>query len=371
MVPGVVPAHASAGGRSSASHPSSVAVVHSPPATSARVAAGSRLSGGRIEQGDFASWLGGTLVGDSPAMQRVRALVSRLARTEVPVVVQGPTGSGKELVAHALHVGSGRPGRLVAFNVCAIADGMFEDALFGHVRGAFTGAVGDSAGYLLEADCGSIFMDEIAGLPRHAQAKLLRAIETREFRPVGAQRDRSSQFRVIAATNENLNVCAAEGRFRTDFLHRLQGAVIQLPALDSRRGDISILAHHFLEETLTVPDARGFITDSAITTLRDRPWPGNVRELRQVVQCALALASQSVVSRSIVLEALELRHVRDSDPLSAEAQQLLAALDSSHGDVTFVAERLGVHRATVYRRLRRLGLTAVRQVPHRSPAFAG
>jgi DNA-binding NtrC family response regulator len=134
------------------------------------------------------------IIGESAAIRRVRALIERVAPTGIPVLIQGPTGSGKELVAQALHLASGRSGPLVAFNVCAIAESMFEDTLFGHVRGAFTGATADARGYLAEADRGTVFLDEIGGLPLQAQAKLLRAIETRTFRPVRCARGPPERF---------------------------------------------------------------------------------------------------------------------------------------------------------------------------------
>src|SRR5258707_5408231 len=145
------------------------------------------------------------LIGDSAPMHELRRRIARVARTELPVLIEGPTGSGKELVAQALHRMSGRPGDCVAVNVCAVAEGMFEDALFGHVRGAFTGAMADHAGYLTEAHRGSIFLDEIGGLGLTGQAKLLRAIETKQFRPVGARHDQTSDFRVVAASNVPLD----------------------------------------------------------------------------------------------------------------------------------------------------------------------
>src|SRR3954470_19051267 len=189
--------------------------------------------------------IGSAIVGDSSAIQQLRALIATVAPTRLPVLVEGPTGSGKELVAAALHQASGRRGRLVAFNVCAIGDALFEDALFGHVRGAFTGAANDSAGFLREADAGTVFLDEISGLPWALQAKLLRAVETGEFRPVGAARDARSDFRVVAATNEHLDDLVECGRFRADLKHRIGGVVISVPTLAERVDDIPDLTRYF------------------------------------------------------------------------------------------------------------------------------
>jgi transcriptional regulator with PAS, ATPase and Fis domain len=154
------------------------------------------------------------LVGASPAMQRVRSQVERFAPLDIPVLVSGPTGSGKELVGAALHRLSGRAGRYVPFNVCAISDTMFEDALYGHVRGAFTGAACETRGYLAEADNGTLCLDEISGLSLGLQAKLLRAIETKSYRQLGASADRRSNFRVVSATNEELSDLVRRGQFR-------------------------------------------------------------------------------------------------------------------------------------------------------------
>src|SRR5919106_5556708 len=139
------------------------------------------------------------LIGESLAMRTLRGDILAIAESHLPVLIQGETGTGKELVAEALHLASARSGRFVPFNVCAISESMFEDALFGHVRGAFTGAVSDSIGYLMEADRGTVFLDEIGSLPLSAQTKLLRAVETQQFRPVGARSDRRSDFRVVTA----------------------------------------------------------------------------------------------------------------------------------------------------------------------------
>jgi DNA-binding NtrC family response regulator len=195
-----------------------------------------------------AAMIADLLVGESAVMVRLRDLVLRLAPARLPVLVQGPTGAGKELVAQALHRASGRKGRCVAFNACAIPDAMFEDALFGHVRGAFSGASHDHTGYLGEANGGTVFMDEIGSLGIDAQAKLLRAVETRVFRPVGARRDQESDFRLVTATNVRLGDLVGTGRFRPDLAHRISAAVITVPALAEHPEDIPALAEHFARE---------------------------------------------------------------------------------------------------------------------------
>jgi DNA-binding NtrC family response regulator len=296
------------------------------------------------------------LIGQSPPIQALRALIGRVAVTDLPVLIDGETGTGKEVVAAAIHRASGRPGALVPINVCAIAETMFEPTLFGHVRGAFTGATGASAGYLAESHRGTLFLDEISSMTPGGQAKLLRAIETRAFRPVGAQSDRHSDFRVVAATNEDLDALASTGRFRRDLLQRLRGIRLQLPPLRARREDIVLLVEHFLRGTAVLGGVRASIDAEAMRQLIAHEWPGNVRELRQVVECAVALAGDGRIGLTEVEPLLVGRPPgtgawRRQD---FERHGLLRAMEANRGDIDAVALSLGVHRATVYRRLKRL-----------------
>jgi two-component system response regulator HydG len=297
------------------------------------------------------------LVGHSPPMHRLRLQIERLAPTGLPLLIQGPTGSGKELVAEALHARSGRAGRFVPFNVCAIGEGMLEDTLFGHVRGAFTGAVADSRGLLLEADRGTAFFDEIGTLSLAGQGKLLRAVETKRFRPVGGSADRDSDFRVVSATNEDIASLVRAGSFREDLAHRLAGWVLEVPPLRDRRDDLPDLVQHFAR-TSRSPGVLHFTT-CALEALQAYAWPGNVRELKHVVECAATLTTSGAVGGSEVRMVLEgLRPVRPAVDPSRVADPLVVLLRSSDWDVRAVAEQLGVHRATIYRRLHRLGVTA-------------
>jgi DNA-binding NtrC family response regulator len=295
------------------------------------------------------------LIGETPAVRQLRVMVARVAPTDIPVLVEGPTGVGKELVARALHAGSGRSGRLVAFNVCAVAETMFEDALFGHVKGAFTGAASDAPGYLAEANGGTAFFDEIGELPLAPQAKLLRAVETREFRPVGARYDRRSDFRVVAATNRQLSELVAGGRFRSDLVHRLTGFVLRVPPLAERLDDVALLARHLLRNAPGRQCAE--LTPGAIALLREQPWPGNVRELRHVVERAAVFAPSSVVDRDAVFAALDCaRPPVSCPPVSFARSRLFDVLERHGWDTERAAADLGVHRATVYRRMKRLGI---------------
>ncbi len=296
------------------------------------------------------------MIGEHPLMKAVYRLVRRVAPTDLPVLIVGETGTGKELVARALHELSGRPGAFVAFNVCAIAESMLEDAIFGHVKGAFTGASGDAPGYLMEAHRGTAFFDEIGGMPLAAQAKVLRAVETREFRPVGGRADRRSEFRVVAASSADLRELVGEGRFRRDLLERFHGVVIALPPLRQRNEDVPLLAASFLR----LHDHAGLrFSDEALGMLAARSWAGNVRQLmRTVARLALAAEKGVISSDAIAREC--------SDAGAAEHEgcrhELDTVLREAGWDVQLAAARMGVSRATLYRRLRDVGLRRPRLV---------
>jgi DNA-binding NtrC family response regulator len=222
---------------------------------------------------------------------------------------------------------------------------------------AFTGASAEHAGYLSEANGGTLFLDEISGAGLASQAKLLRAIETGTFRPVGAARDRISDFRAIAATNEPLQVLVAEGRFRQDLLHRLAGVVLHVPSLASRPEDILALSNHFLAAFR--PNATPSLTSSAINRLQEHAWPGNVRELKHTIERAAVFARSEPIDRERIEQAI---HVPDdqaprSVAVDTARERLLRILQQSGWDTAVAAQRLGVHRATVYRRMRALGIS--------------
>lgn len=303
--------------------------------------------------------LSNIILGESGVIRELRALIMRVAPLDLPVVVQGPTGAGKELVAQALHAASGRVGKSVAFNVCAVPDAMFEDALFGHVRGAFTGATSDALGYLLEADRGTIFLDEIGGLSLPLQAKLLRVIETRRFRPVGARADRTSDFRVIAATNQPLDELVEEGLFRSDLMHRLCGIVISVPPLRERVEDIPIIARHFLR-TVSAHSTPPEITDDAIRVLQEYDWPGNVRELRHTLERAVALHDGRTIGPDDIkatIGGFRRRHSATStSPSASTRMRLFEVLDQLDWDTQRAASHLGVHRSTIYRWMQKYGI---------------
>jgi DNA-binding NtrC family response regulator len=296
------------------------------------------------------------ILGVSPSIRRLRGLIERVAASALPVTIEGPTGAGKELVAQSLHLASGRSGRNVAFNVCAVADAMLEDALFGHVRGAFTGALSDRAGFLEEADGGTLFLDEVGGMPIGAQAKLLRALETGVFRPVGGRSDHRSDFRLVAATNMPLAELVARGEFRPDLSFRLAGFTLTVPPLRDRMEDLPALVEHFVRAL--DPSGRTRLALGALAVFRGYHWPGNVRELRHVVERSMLLATTPLVGAEPARAALQVAVSRTQRPhREFTERRLRTVLELNGWDVAATARALGVHRATVYRRLKRLAIS--------------
>ena len=303
------------------------------------------------------------IVGKSPAVRELRRLILRFAPTSLPVLIEGPTGAGKELVAQGLHLASGRRGKFVAVNLCALGDGTFESDMFGHVRGAFTGASEARDGYFVEAHGGTIFLDEIAELSLTRQAKLLRVIDTRTIRPVGGSADRAIDCRVVAATNAGLEKAAQASLFRSDFYHRLCGAVLTVPALCARVDDIPLLARHFAAAS---PGQSGGlrVTAAAVEWLRRRPWPGNVRQLRHLIDRAAVWATDGEIDMMALDEAERLgRGDRSVGSLgeTAERRKLLDMLEEHRWHIEPVARACRVAVGTVYARIKRHGIV----IPHR------
>lgn len=307
--------------------------------------------------------LQGLLIGSAPAMRRLRSLIWRVARTSLPVLIEGPTGSGKELVARAVHAASGRTGSFVAFNVAAVGETLFEDALFGHVKGAFTGATTSVPGYLVEAHSGTCFFDEIGALPPALQPKLLRAIESGCFRPVGARVDSSSDFRLVAAANQPISRLVRLGRFREDLAFRLGGVIITVPSLQDRVEDVPILAEHFARRVARTRESTVTLSADAMRALQERDWPGNVRELKHMVERVIALADGPIVSAADVRAQSGGRpsHAADVGTTGQRRSELRDLLVWVDWDTSKAAAILGVDRTTVYRRMNRLGITPPRR----------
>ncbi len=237
----------------------------------------------------------GSVVYGDPFTAQLLALASRVARTDVTVLIGGPSGTGKEVLARYIHETSLRStGPFVAFNCACLPESMVEDLLFGHEKGAFTGAVQRFHGYFEQADGGTLFLDEVGELPPNVQAKLLRVLQEREFTPLGSTKPQKTQFRLLAATNRNLKGDVATGRFREDLYYRLNIFPLQLKPLRERPGDIIPLARAMVSKHQYISGPMRF-DDSAIAALRAYDWPGNVRELENVIQRAMVIADGSLL----------------------------------------------------------------------------
>jgi DNA-binding NtrC family response regulator len=302
------------------------------------------------------------LVAESPAMRPVLELVQRIARSDATVLVTGENGSGKGLVARALHAASDRAGQpMVTVDVGGLADGTFESELFGHVRGAFTDAKADRVGRFEAAHGGTLFLDEIGNLPLPLQAKLLRVLERGELERVGSSQTRRVDVRVIAATNTELEAEVAAGRFRRDLLFRLNTVEIPLPPLRERRQDIPLLAAHFqgrLAQRYRKP-IDGFAPE-AMEALLAHHWPGNVRELAHAIERAVLLAAETKIrAADLGLRPAAPPPAPALDDLGLEEVERILirkALDRHGGNVSHAASALGLSRSALYRRLERHGL---------------
>ncbi|HKT09235.1 MAG TPA: sigma 54-interacting transcriptional regulator [Gemmatimonadaceae bacterium] len=298
------------------------------------------------------------IVGSSAAIRRLRDTIARVGPSKLPVLILGPTGAGKELVARGLHLASGRAGKFETCNVCALTPGLFESEVFGHVRGAFTGALRDKRGHLVEANGGTMFFDEIGGLNLESQPKLLRALDGYAFRPVGASQDRLSDFRVIAATNEDVPAMVAAGRFRADLWYRLAGITLCVPALSARLDDVPALVEHLLTRLSSESKRRPqCVSACAIRALQSHAWGGNVRELAVTLERAVLLAQGEIIDATHIMAAIQMVSRRVHGLQKATDDQVISALDSAAGDVSLAAQILGVSRPTIYRHLAALGLT--------------
>jgi DNA-binding NtrC family response regulator len=294
------------------------------------------------------------IVGASPAIQRVLRVIERVAPTEATVLVRGATGTGKELVARALHTNSPRHDHpLVTVNCAALPETLLESELFGHEKGAFTGATQTKPGLVEVAEGGTLFIDEIGEMAPGLQAKLLRVLEDGHFRRVGSTSEQQADVRVVAATNRDLAEAIAEGRFREDLYYRLNVVTIDLPPLRERREDIPLLVEHLLA-TRPVGPVRSRVDPEALKALAAYAWPGNVRELANVLERAQILAENHVIALEDLPEAIAATAVPEeaADPRhlsQVERQHVLAVLRQEKGNKVHAARALGVSRRSLYR----------------------
>lgn len=301
--------------------------------------------------------------GVADGMQTLRAFVEKVAPTDANILITGENGTGKEVLAREIHRMSRRAQQsMLTVDMGSLSESLFESELFGHVKGAFTGALSDRRGKLEEASGGTLFMDEIANLPLHLQSKLLTALQSRKVTPIGSNKLTDIDIRLICATNADVDALVAEGRFREDLLYRINTIRINLPPLRDRRADIPVLADRFLKEYAGLYNHPvQSVSPEAISLLSSHSWPGNVRELRHAVEKAV-----------IVAEATELRPedftlsgpranpvtqpAADVTLADMEKTMIRAAIDDCNGNLSAAATRLGITRQTLYNKMKRYGI---------------
>jgi two-component system nitrogen regulation response regulator NtrX len=307
------------------------------------------------------------MVGSSEPMRRVYQLIEMAAPTKCRVLVCGESGTGKELIARAIHARSPRSERpFTEVNCAAIPSELIESEMFGHVKGAFTGALADRKGKFEAADKGTLFLDEIGDMSLATQAKLLRVLQEGEVTPVGASENRPVDVRILAATGKNLPEECAQGHFREDLYHRINVLTIAVPSLRSRRDDIPDLARHFLRLASIENDlAPKRLSPRAVDFLVQLPWPGNVRELRNLMERLVVLNPAEVVGHREVMEALQSPLAEEGDPVRLplrearaqfERKYILDRLAANQGSLSRTARDLGIERTNLYRKMRQLGI---------------
>jgi len=295
----------------------------------------------------------------APQMQPVFQIIQSAAKTEVTVLVRGESGTGKELVARAIHTLSSRSNKaFVAINCAALSLNLLESELFGHVRGAFSGAIKAHAGLFSQAEGGTLFLDEVAELPLELQAKLLRVIQEKTYMPVGGTRSYTTNVRLVAATHRSLREEVKLGSFREDLMYRLRVVPIFLPPLRERREDINLLLAHFI----ALHNEKGFrqietIDPEAMRVLLDYQWPGNIRELQNVLEYVFVVGRGAVLNLSelppefleVSLAVQENIHAV-TQTIPDEKTLIMQALQQSQGKISLAAELLGISRATFWRK---------------------
>jgi DNA-binding NtrC family response regulator len=312
----------------------------------------------------------GSIVGRSPEMEKLYRIISKAAHSTHPVLVLGESGTGKELVARAIHFsGPYHDKPFIPVDCGSLVPTLIESELFGYVKGAFTGAVRSKDGLLAIADGGTVFLDEIGELPIDLQAKLLRALQEKEIRPVGGTKSIPINVRILAATNKDLEQCVAQGTFRRDLYFRLNVLTLRIPPLRDRKQDIPLLTGHFLERLARATGVQRNISDEALKLLLAYDWPGNIRELENCLERACALTSGPTINVSdmptsiqtwksqtqfVVTEASAAAD-KITSLVELERQAILQAVDHLHGDKLEAAKLLGIGKTTLYRKLKEYG----------------
>jgi DNA-binding NtrC family response regulator len=310
------------------------------------------------------------IIGQSPSMKKVFEVIRRVATSDGTVLIAGKSGTGKEIVARAIHVNSKRAAkRFVAINCGAIVDTLFESELFGHKKGSFTGATSDKDGLLKVAEGGTVFFDEVSEIPLHLQVKLLRAIEQREITPVGMTDPNKIDVRIIAATNRDLRQEVEKGRFREDLFYRLNVVELHLPSLTERPDDLPLLAQHFLElyRTQMSRSIHGF-TNEAMQALLRHTWKGEVRELENVIERAVIFCESDMIGLEHLPDYLRPSETSASFAMPKgkeslrdavrefERRYILEVISSTGGDKREVAKQLDISLSSLYRKMDELGI---------------
>ncbi len=309
------------------------------------------------------------MVGRSEAMRRIYQLIEMAAPTKCRVLIAGESGTGKELIAGAIHALSPRRDRpFIELNCAAIPSELIESEMFGHVKGAFTGAVGDRKGKFEAATTGTLFLDELGDMSLTTQAKLLRVLQEGVVTPVGSAEPRPVDVRIVSATSKNLQEEIARGTFREDLYHRINVLTVAVPPLRNRRDDIPELAEHFLRLASVENDLKPKrLSPRAVDLLVQMPWQGNVRELRNLMERLVVLVAKDVVGQQEVMDVLQMPGLRaeETNPLPLrqararfERQYILYRLTANRGNLGNTARELGIERTNLYRKMKQLGIQA-------------
>ena len=337
----------------------------------------------------FSNSLSHPLVGNSPRMRIVRAMIAKLANSNSTVLITGETGTGKELAARAIHeLSARRHGSFVPVNCGAIPEELLESELFGHVRGAFTGAVNARQGRFQFAHSGTLFLDEIAEMSPKLQVKLLRVLQERQFEPVGSDSAVQVDVRVVAATNKDLRVAVRDEKFREDLFYRLNVLPLEMPSLREREGDAALLIRHFLAVHCLRRQKTVIQIDDEVMAMMERySWPGNVRELENLVERLVVLNEDRIVRRTDLPDYVALNAVPQHQMIAQFALPnegvdidgflekiengfIQQALQRSRGNKTLAAELLKLNRTTFIERLRKKGMLQPTRLAPLSPALA-
>ena len=318
----------------------------------------------------------GTLIGRSPEMERVYRILSKVANTTHPVLILGESGTGKEIVARTIHYnGPNANHPFIPVDCGSLVPTLIESELFGYVKGAFTGANRSKEGLLATAEGGTVFLDEIGELPLDLQAKLLRALQEKEIRPIGSNQRIPIHVRILAATNRDLVSMVEQGKFRKDLFFRLNVVNVKVPSLRERRADIALLAAHFLERRRRETGVSYTLSDDVLRVLGSYDWPGNVRELENTIERACALSSGPVLHLGDMPTQLQEYRMHsqgvpepsDEEPVKVDAsiltiaemekQAILNTLRQLNGDKLTAARLLGIGKTTLYRKLKEYGIS--------------